>query len=162
MEDQERFGFVVFDYGDNYQCDEMLNEILNINYPKNKFKVVFSSCHNKKSYNLFHLVNTLKNAKIKSECIITLDDEADVESEAFLKCLGATFLCKTNSGAKIDPEFFNKINNSLEKLLLAENDYIRCIDFSLANDFYLQYGSFDSLFENKLEEVKAQNMYRKI
>jgi hypothetical protein len=151
-----KFGVVIFDYIDGYSVRNTVDSLKNVNYDKKKFKIVISSCHNEKSYELFNIINELKKEGFKAELIITLCDEADIEKDAFGKCLGASHFCKINAGYTISPDTFNKIdtslNDDLEKLLFFETPRMKIIDFSAVNNYYLEHGSFDALFTSLKQE----------
>jgi len=151
------FGIVIFDYDNEYHIDKTIVFLNKINYDKNKYKIILSTKHNAKAGELFTYVEEFKKRQILCEFIITLDPSANIETEAYAKCLGATFLVKIISGDTIDPELLNQVNNEANNnkhLVAFEKNNVKIIQYAVANDRYLNYNSFDKLFETlKIKEA---------
>lgn len=158
------FGIAVFDYED-YKLDITIESLKKINYDKDKYKIILSTKNNQKTYEVFNHINNFKNNSILAESIITLDTDVNIEKEAFIKCLGATHLVKINSGDVIDPNTLIDINDIViehqRDYVAFEKDNIKIIDFNTANGMYLDYNSFDKLFESLKKTTKYKNLNEK-
>lgn len=156
------FGIVVFDYGDISKIHTTIESLKQINYNKKKYKIVLSSKHNSIASTLFNYIDVLTKNDNLSELIITIDKNADIETEAYRKCIGANYLIKINAGDAIEPDFLtdlNKLFNENIDCIAVEKDNIKIIQFKTANEQYLDYNNFDALF-NKLKE--DTDVYKKL
>lgn len=161
QDNKHLFGLVVFDYDKEYKIDQSINSLKQINYDKQKYKIILSTKYNNKASELFAYIQDFKNEDIISEFIITFDDRINIETEAYQKCIEATYIVKMQAGDIIDPNLFNQINESIEKnndLIAFEKNNIKAIEFATANDFYLNYNDFDDLFESLKKEGSYKNL----
>jgi len=163
LEDKYLFGIVVFDYDDESKIDQSIESLNRINYDSKKYKIILSTKHNKKTAKLFEYIENFKKNNKLAEFILTLNEDADIETEAFLKCHKATFLIKINAGDQIDSDLLKDINTISyeEKFLSFEKDNIKVINCYTANNLYLDYNSFDKLFDALKDKETHKNLNEK-
>ena len=158
------FGLAIFDYGDESLFFKTLDSLKNIDYDKKHFKIVISTKHNSRTRLFFDAINDLVALGFNCELIISLDERVDAEKEAYSKCLGARFLCKLLAGEQVEVNVFSEINDIIttDKCdgVAFESGSMKIVDFNVANNFYLEYGSFDLLFEAvKKESTELGKFY---
>ena len=158
------FGLAIFDYDDESLFYKTVESLKNIDYDKKHFKIVISTKHNSRTRLFFDVINELVALGFNCELIISLDERVDAEKEAYTKCLGARFICKLLAGEKVEANTFSEINDVItteqRDAVAFESGSMKIIDFNTANHFYLEYGSFDLLFEVvKKESIELGKFY---
>ena len=159
------FGIGVFDYEETPKIKDTIASLRGINYPKNGYKIILSSKHKEQASELFNYVNEFKHKSILAELIISLDDNVNIEKDVYSKCIQATHLVKIKAGDELNPDLFdmiNKINSKeLNKYTCFEYKETKIINFYTVNELYLNFNSFDLLFESIKNTSEYKNLNEK-
>lgn len=165
------FGIVIYDNDENSKLDTTIESIKKLNYDKSKFKIVISSIHKNKAYDLFNYINDLNKYGINAELVVNLinnnfESRQQVDKDAFIKCIKSAYLIRINNGDSIPEDFLSNIdaslNDKLETITVYEHENIISIPLWLANNNYLNYNNFDLMCEDLKKIAILNNMYKKL
>lgn len=162
------FSIVIYDYADS-AFETAIKSIENIQYDKNKFKVIFSSKYNSKAGTYFNAINNLKRSNINAELIINLNNP-DIDYTSFSKAVGVSHFIKMESSIAIPPDFLNQIdqsiNDNLEQIIMFEKSIddksITCLPFWLVNKEYTNYNDYDLMTESIKNKLIKTNTYKNL
>ena len=128
------FSIVIYDNDNTSNLDKAIESIKRINYDKSKFKVVISSVHKDKSYELFHIVNQLNSNDINTELVINLDDpksdkyNSNLDKDAFTKCVKSAYIIKMSHNDTVYSNMLldidTSLNDKLETITIYESNKI--------------------------------------
>lgn len=160
------FSIVIYDYNDT-AYETAIKSIQNIDYDKNKFKVIFSSKHNSKAGTYFNQINNLKQNDINAELIININDP-DKDYTAFSKAVGVSYFVKMDSSIAIPSDFLYQIdkliNDDLHQIIMFEKSVddksITCLPFWLVNKEYTNYNDYDLMTQSIKDKLIKTNVYK--
>ncbi len=139
--------------------ENVVNQIINLDYPKNKIKVIIYSHFNKAGARIPGLLSKMRSKKINCWSVfIVNDDTPQNETSVFKKLVEATFLAKLSSSTKIDlqktVDKINQIcNDELKQVLVFKNEDAVFINKTYVSRSYLEYLDYSKMQEAILNKV---------
>ena len=163
------FGIAVFDSEDDgTKILETIKKLKEIDYPKDKIKIVISSRNQDR---VEEIVSALYDLKQKfPHCYVDFHfkkDKKEEEFEAFKKLIKADYFVKLEHEAQIPSDVFlmidDLINNQMKNAAIFElpkNGSI--IMKKVVNSSYPEYNDYDKMTKQLITESKTRNLYYKI
>ncbi len=160
------FGIAIYDEGTPDQVEKTVNSIIAIQYPVDKIRVVISSFTVQDVSRMTELTNRLIKRGLKNpQLVLTGIKTSKVRDfSCFSKLYGSNYLIKLNAGDTITPDFFHKIDVSLnydldKNIIFKQNDTI-CSLFPAINDEYLKHNDFTKTVEKIEAMAKSSKMVK--
>lgn len=160
------FGLVVYDSQNKISfLDGAIASLKKVNYDKSKINVVISSYVEKDCVDLIVKVEDLKKDGFKASVVFNYENstQAMIDKAAFQKCIGYHYLGKMEHFSIIDPDYFKKVdkslNDDLEQIILFEKDGVSFLPFRVVNSEYLNYQDFKKMVREIRPLAKQHNMY---
>ena len=142
----------------------IVDQLINIDYPKNRIGVVIYSQFNKAAARIPKILNKMKLNGIAtcSSVFIIQDNVFENETSVFKKLANATFLTKLSSKSKVNFQksfnFMNKtFNDELQQVLVFKNEDALFLDKSYVSRSYLEYldyGKMQKAIYNKVTDTE--------
>ena len=163
------YALVIYDTKNNdVDLDKATKNILDLNYPADKLKIIINSISRKdKDHNRYvNMTNILLNKFHHTRLVFNNEDckTNEIDFNGFSKCYGANYLVKMNIDQIIDSEYFNKVNDIVEKLdgsiLTIEN--ITAIPYSVVSKNYLAFNDYETMESMVIEQSKLNNLFQEI
>lgn len=147
------------DSDDPNDLESIINKLINLDYPRNRIKVVIYSRFSKAGARIPGLLTKMRSAGINCWSVfIVRDNTAENETSVFTKLTEATFLTKLSSKTEIDlqktVETINaKTNDELAPILVFKNKDAFFINKTYVSRFYLEYLDYSKMQEAILNKV---------
>lgn len=160
------FGIVLFDSTeDDSRVFETIDELMKIDYPENRVRLVISSKSKDRSEKILHAASRLRQKF--SDCIVDFhfeENKAEEEYIAFSKLSEATYFVKLEHNANIYHDMFlminDLINNQLQNAAVFELENNGSIIMKkIVISAYLDYNNYDKMQQGLFEKAKASNLY---
>lgn len=139
--------------------ENLLNQLINIDYPKDRIGVVIYSKFNRTGARVPKLLSKLRsNGIVCSSVFVVEDNIPENETSVFKKLSDATFLTKLSSRSKVDfNKSFNEINkltnDQLKQLLVFKNEDALFINKTYVSRSYLEYLDYKNMQEAIYKKV---------
>ena len=140
------------DSADPSDLENLVDQLVNIDYPKNRIGVVIYSQFNKAGARIPKILNKMKLNGIAtcSSVFIIQDNVFENETSVFKKLANATFLTKLSSKSKVNFQksfnFINKtFNDELQQVLVFKNEDALFLDKSYVSRSYLEYLDYEKM-----------------
>lgn len=153
-------GICIDDDSDNPDdLESIINKVINLDYPRNRIKVVIYSHFNKAGARIPGLLTKMRSAGINCWSVfIVQNNTAENETSVFTKLAEATFLARLSSKTKTDlqktVEVINtKTNDELAPVLVFKNEDGVFINKTYVSRFYLEYLDYNKMQEAILNKV---------
>ncbi len=160
------FGIAVFDSeDDDTKILETIKKLKEIDYPKDKIKIVISSKNQGKAE---EIVSALYDLKQKfRHCYVDFHfkkDKKEEEFEAFKKLIKASYFVKLEHDAQIPSDVFLMIddltNNQMKNAAIFELPKNGSIIMKrVVNSSYPEYNDYDKMTKQLIVESKNRNLY---
>lgn len=155
------------DSEDPDDLENIINKVINIDYPKNKIKVIIYSRFNKAGARIPVLLSKMRLQNINCWSVFVVDENFVTENETsvFKKLTEATFLAKLSSKTKVDlQKTVNKINeisnDELRPVLVFKNEDALFLSKSLVSRSYLDYLNYSKMEKAILNKVtNTEHLY---
>lgn len=153
-------GICIDDDSDNPDdLESIVNNVINLDYPRNRIKVVIYSHFDKAGARIPGLLTKMRSAGINCWSVfIVQNNTAENETSVFTKLAEATFLAKLSSKTKMDlqktVEVINaKTNDELAPVLVFKNEDGVFINKTYVSRFYLEHLDYNKMQEAILNKV---------
>lgn len=153
-------GICIDDDSDNPDdLESIINKVINLDYPRNRIKVVIYSHFDKAGARIPGLLTKMRSAGINCWSVfIVQNNTAENETSVFTKLAEATFLARLSSKTKTDlqktVEVINtKTNDELAPVLVFKNEDGVFINKTYVSRFYLEYLDYNKMQEAILNKV---------
>lgn len=163
------FGIAVWDTptGTMSDLEKTTMSLTQVEYPREKMKVVLSTFNARGVHDVVHLVNRLQGDIRNSSAIFHLvDDRRNKDTEVFKKLVEATFFVHIKSGSVLPEDLFELIdksmNEDLERVCMWEGEGFTVIHKKVVTGLYLQFDDYDKMVDHIREIAKEQNVYQKV
>lgn len=140
--------------------ENIIEQLVNLDYPKNKVKVVICSDFKKTSARIPAILGRLRSIGISCSAvfIISKGDVFENETSVFKKLAKATFLTKISSFANIDlqrtvNEINKKSNDELKQLLVFKSGDSYFINTTYVSRSYLDHQDYRKMEEAIVSKV---------
>lgn len=147
------------DSEDPDDLENVINQIINLDYPRNKVKVIIYSHFNKAGARIPGLLSKMRSKNVICWSVfIVSNDIPENETSVFKKLAEATFLAKLSSKTKVDlQKTVNKINeisnDELKPVLAFKNEDALFLNKSFVSSAYLDYLDYSKMEEAILNKV---------
>lgn len=147
------------DSDDPNDLESIVNNVIDLDYPRNRIKVVIYSHFNKAGARIPGLLTKMRSAGINCWSVfIVQNNTAENETSVFTKLAEATFLARLSSKTKTDlqktVEIINtKTNDELAPVLVFKNEDGVFINKTYVSRFYLEYLDYNKMQEAILNKV---------
>lgn len=148
------------DSEDPSDLENIVDQLINIDYPKNRIGVVIYSRFDKAGARIPKILNKMKlNGIVTCSSVFIIQDNVfENETSVFKKLANATFLTKISSKSKVNLQksfnFINKtFNDELQQVLAFKNEDVLFLDKSYVSRSYLEYldyGKMQKAIYNKV------------
>lgn len=163
------FGVAVWDVneGSFEDLENTTLNLMNIDYPRNKIKVMISTFTTRGVNKVSDLVNRLQvDIKNSAATFHMVEDRKIRDTDIFKKLVEASFFVLIKSGATLPSGLFNRIdesvNDDLEKVCMWEGDGYTVINKRVATSLYLQFNDYEKMVDHIRELSNKQGVYQKI
>ena len=164
------FGIVIYD-AKSREIDTTIESIKNIEYNKERIKIVISTNTDMENVHISHLIDKVNEMQFEDyNCIMsvhTYDDNIQMRDyECFSKMQTCSHVLKVPAGSYISKGLFNfvsdSVNSKLEQIALFEdnNEAISLLPWKVVNSEYLNYNEFDKMVEGIKKVASEHNLYR--
>ena len=154
-------GICIDDDSENPEdLENIINKIINLEYPRNKIKIVIYSIFDKVAARIPALVSKLRSENIRCSAVFIIEDNVfENETSVFTKLENATFLAKISSKSNINlQKMLDKINqiyNDESKQVLVYQDKSDIfIDKDYVSKNYLKHMNYSKMEKAILNKVK--------
>ena len=167
------FGIIIFDESNDFEDTlKTIESIKEIDYPKNKVKIVLSisqiklNLKNKKIQDLVDIADSMTTDKRHFYFSVhkyTGQDQLR-DTECFGKVSMARYFVKINAGATINPDYFKQVEQTLQEeksiaLFHEEQQDISIVPASVAKNKYLEFNNYDFMVQGIKEEAQEEGLY---
>tara|TARA_Y100000389_G_scaffold155837_1_gene156598 strand:+ start:228 stop:743 length:516 start_codon:yes stop_codon:yes gene_type:complete len=160
-------GICIDDDSDNPEdLENIINKIINLEYPRNKIKIVIYSIFDKVAARIPALVSKLKSENIRCSAVFTIEDNVfENETSVFTKLENATFLAKLSSKSSVNlQKTLDKINqiynDESKQVLVFKNKDGVFIDKTYVSKSYLDHLDYSKMQEAILNKVtNTEHLY---
>ena len=147
------------DSQDPNDLENLIDQIINTNYPKDRIGVVIYSNFNKAGARIPKILSSIRSKNIMCSAVFIVEDNAfENETSVFKKLADATFLTKisSKSNVNIDKSLFtiNQLaNDELNQVLVFKNEDALFINKTYVSRSYLEYLDYKKMEEGIYKKV---------
>ena len=147
------------DSEDPSDLENIINQILNLEYPKNRIKVVIYSRFGKAGARIPKILTKLRSNGVDCYSVFIVQENVfENETSVFTKLSKATFLTKLSSKAEFDlqksVDQINKISNDeLRQVLVFKNRDAVFINKTYVSKSYLEHLDYSKMQDDVLKKV---------
>jgi len=163
------FGIGIYDHPERTLEDlqKTVDSLANMDYPKEKTKVVISTFSSRGPSEVAHIVNKLQEDIYTSCAIFHLVDMKSLrDKEIFGKLIEASYFVRIEAGKALPPDIFNIIdssqNDEVNSVVMYEGDGFSIIHKSAVNNLYLKFLDYDKLVDHTRGLAQEQNVYKRL
>lgn len=156
------FGVVL----DGMLSEEIVQSILDIDYPPHGVKIVFGSepLESKKLEESINLLHKIKGKFPDTTLVMTTTSGAVREKELFRRIYPCTHFVTLKGVVDIDPTLFKRIdtilNEDLDRILIFETEAVRVVYSFIVNKLYTNFNNYDGLLRYLKDIANPVGMYR--
>ena len=162
------FGLVLYDTKDeDSQIQKAVESLLEVNYPSSKLKIIICSYINehKDPHHYINYTNILLSRFKHARLILNhpLENERDVDHNAFSLCKWANYLVKMNHDQVISKDFFKKVSKAVKgKNTIVQEGKMTALPHRLVSKNYLDFGDFDKMKKDLVDRSRKNNSFENV
>ena len=144
--------------------ENVINQIINLEYPKNKIKAVIYSQFSKAGARIPSVLFKMRSEKIICSAVFVVNNEDLFENETsvFKKLSESTFLTRMSSRTKVDMQktldiINEKFNDEMQQILVFKNKDLLFLNKTYVSSAYLDYLDYNKMQDdivNKTNNTK--------
>lgn len=147
------------DSEDPDDLQNVIDQIRNLEYPKNRIKVVIYSRFNKAGARIPKIIRSVRLSGVDCHSVFIVEDNVyENETSVFTKLADATFLTKLSSKTKVNlqksvEQINQKANDELKQVLVFKHEDGVFINKTYVSKFYLDYLDYSKMQDAVLKKV---------